>query len=95
MAELHAPFTHQELILRDALGLGAGVRVNCVSSGLILTESERGAITPEFERFVESINCVPYFGQPEDIAAACLYLCSDEARYVSGATLCVDGGASI
>ncbi|MGE4652607.1 MAG: SDR family oxidoreductase [Myxococcota bacterium] len=74
---------------------GAGVRVNCVSSGLILTESERGAITPEFERFVESINCVPYFGQPEDIAAACLYLCSDEARYVSGATLCVDGGASI
>jgi acetyl-CoA acetyltransferase len=28
VAELHAPFTHQELILRDALGLGAGVRIN-------------------------------------------------------------------
>jgi len=28
LAELHAPFTHQELILRDALGLGAGVRIN-------------------------------------------------------------------
>jgi len=74
---------------------GAGVRVNCVSSGLVLTESERGAITPEFESFVKSLNCVPYFGRPEDIAAACLFLASDEARYVSGATLCVDGGASI
>jgi len=73
----------------------AGVRVNCVSSGLVLTESERGALSPEFEEYVKGLNCLPYLGRPEDIAASCLFLSSEEARYVSGTTLCVDGGASV
>lgn len=72
-----------------------GVRANCVSAGLILTESELGAMSPEFRDQVLALNCVPYFGEPEDIAAACAYLASDEARYVTGTTICVDGGASV
>lgn len=73
---------------------GRGVRVNCVSSGLVETESELKTMTPEFREYVLGLNALPYFGQPEDIANACLYLSSDEARYVTGATLTVNGGAA-
>ncbi len=36
-----------------------------------------------------------YFGEPEDIGHAMLYLASDEARYVTGQTICVDGGSTL
>ena len=73
---------------------GRGVRVNCISSGLIETESEMGAMTPEFRDYVLGLNALPYFGRPEDIASACVFLASAEARYITGTTLCVNGGAS-
>lgn len=73
---------------------GRGVRVNCVSSGLVQTESEMKTMTDEFRDYVLKLNALPYFGEPEDIANACLYLSSDEARYVTGATLTVNGGAA-
>jgi 3-oxoacyl-[acyl-carrier protein] reductase len=34
-------------------------------------------------------------GAPEDIAHAMLYLASDEARYITGQTICVDGGSTL
>jgi 3-oxoacyl-[acyl-carrier protein] reductase len=73
---------------------GRGVRVNCISSGLIETDSEMGAMTPEFREMVLGLNALPYFGQPEDIAAACVFLTSQEAKYITGTTLCVNGGAA-
>ena len=73
---------------------GRGVRVNCVSCGLVLTESELKTMTDEFRAYVLDLNALPYFGKPEDIASASLYLSSDEARYVTGTTLTVNGGAS-
>jgi 3-oxoacyl-[acyl-carrier protein] reductase len=36
-----------------------------------------------------------YIGAPEDIAYAMLYLASDEARYVTGQTICIDGGSTL
>lgn len=71
-----------------------GVRVNAVSSGLIMTESEMKTMTEEFREYVLSLNALPYFGEPEDIANACLYLSSEESRYVTGTTVCVNGGAA-
>ena len=73
---------------------GRGVRVNCISCGLVLTESELRTMTDEFRAYVLDLNALPYFGKPEDIASASLYLSSDEARYVTGTTLTVNGGAS-
>jgi len=73
---------------------GRGVRVNCVSSGLVQTESEMKTMTEEFRQYVLDLNALPYFGEPEDIANACLFLSSGEARYVTGTTLTVNGGAS-
>lgn len=73
---------------------GRGVRSNCISSGLIQTESEMRTMTEEFRRYVLKLNALPYFGRPEDIANAAVYLCSAEAAYVTGTTLCVNGGAA-
>ena len=73
---------------------GRGVRANCVSAGLVQTESELKTMTPEFRDHVLQLNALPYFGHPDDIANACLYLSSEEARYVTGATLTVNGGVS-
>ena len=73
---------------------GRGVRSNCISAGLIQTESEMRTMTEEFRRYVLKLNALPYFGRPEDIANAAVYLCSDEAAYVTGTTLCVNGGAA-
>jgi NAD(P)-dependent dehydrogenase (short-subunit alcohol dehydrogenase family) len=73
---------------------GRGVRVNCISSGLVETDSEMRTMTEEFRQYVMSLNLLPYFGEPEDIASACVYLTSDEAAYVTGTTLCVNGGVS-
>jgi 3-oxoacyl-[acyl-carrier protein] reductase len=36
-----------------------------------------------------------YMGAPEDIAHAMLYLASDEARYITGQTICIDGGSTL
>jgi NAD(P)-dependent dehydrogenase (short-subunit alcohol dehydrogenase family) len=51
-------------------------------------------MSPEFRDSVLALNALPYFGRPDDIASACLFLSSDEANYVTGTTLCVNGGAA-
>jgi len=85
-----------EIMVRSlASEFGAkGVRVNCVSCGLIETDSEMRTMTEEFRRYVLSLSLLPYFGEPEDIASACVYLASDEAAFVTGTTLCVNGGVA-
>jgi NAD(P)-dependent dehydrogenase (short-subunit alcohol dehydrogenase family) len=68
------------------------IRVNAICPGAILTPLlHRGspdAIAPVLER----LQPWPAAGQPEDVAAAALYLASDDARFVTGAALVVDGG---
>ena len=49
----------------------------------------------EFRAAAAAATPVQRVGQPEDIAAAAAFLCSDEASYVTGQTLYVDGGAKI
>lgn len=68
-----------------------GVTINCVAPGLIETD-----MTDELdERLLNSmLDAVPIgrLGQPEDIAAAVAFLASDEAGYITGAVLAVNGG---
>lgn len=70
-----------------------GIRVNAVAPGTIDTEMTRACV-PDAAALDALARAVPLgtIGQPEDIAAACAYLCSPEARYVTGHTLVVDGG---
>jgi 3-oxoacyl-[acyl-carrier protein] reductase len=69
------------------------IRVNAVAPGSIDTEMTR-ACFPDADSLAACVRRIPLqsLGQPEDIAAACLYLCSAEGRYLTGQTLVVDGG---
>jgi 3-oxoacyl-[acyl-carrier protein] reductase len=71
-----------------------GIRVNAVAPGFIETRLTAGIPEKVVEKLVERIS-LGYFGQPLDIANAFVWLASDEARYVSGHVLAVDGGATL
>ncbi len=67
------------------------ITVNGVSPGTIMTEGLQelsGDALEEVRQFIPA----GYIGEPEDIAYALLYLASDQARYVTGQILVVDGG---
>jgi NAD(P)-dependent dehydrogenase (short-subunit alcohol dehydrogenase family) len=68
-----------------------GVRVNAVAPGPILTERLRSL--PEAARAQVSA-AVPLrrIGRPEEVAATVTWLCSDQAAFITGATIAVDGG---
>jgi 3-oxoacyl-[acyl-carrier protein] reductase len=67
------------------------ITVNAIAPGLVLTDM--GLSVPEGER-AKMLASVPLarFGEPEDIANAVLFLCSDLAGYITGQTLHVNGG---
>jgi 3-oxoacyl-[acyl-carrier protein] reductase len=78
-----------------------GINVNAIAPGFIVTEmtdatAVRLKMEPEQLRQLNAdANPVRRVGYPEDIAAAAAFLCSDEASYVTGQTLYVDGGAKV
>lgn len=68
------------------------IRVNTVSPGLIDTPATRPLFDEGFVEAFEKSALIRRVGQPMDIALAALYLCSDEASFVTGINLPVDGG---
>jgi 3-oxoacyl-[acyl-carrier protein] reductase len=68
-----------------------GITVNCVSPGMIDTAPSSSS-TPDPEHRKQRVVPVGHLGAAEDIAAACLYLASPGARFVTGQTLGVNGG---
>jgi 3-oxoacyl-[acyl-carrier protein] reductase len=73
-----------------ALELGPrGIRVNAVAPGLI--ETEMISSIPNLEAFKEKIP-LRRFGQVAEVAGAVAFLCSDDAKYITGHTLSVNGG---
>lgn len=71
-----------------------GITVNAVAPGFIATEMVKKMPENVLKAMEEKVP-VGRLGQPEEIAAAYLYLSSDEAAYVNGTTLSVDGGIVI
>lgn len=69
----------------------SGIRVNCITPGVIMTDmmSEFNESTLQALREETPLNRL---GTPEDIAAAALFLASDEASFITGQTLGVNGG---
>jgi 3-oxoacyl-[acyl-carrier protein] reductase len=78
-----------------------GINANAIAPGFIATEmtdatARRLKLEPEeLRRLNAESNPVRRVGEPADIAAAAAFLCSDEASYITGQTLYVDGGAKL
>jgi len=70
---------------------GRGIRVNCVAPGIIATSMTEG-LKPEFKDELARRIALGRFGLPEEVAQAVLFLASDMASYISGATIHVNGG---
>ena len=72
------------------------IRVNCISPGAIRTPINKEVWEDE-ESKKELLKLIPYgrLGEPEDVAKAAVWLASDDSDYVHGATLYIDGGATL
>ncbi|MBX3484998.1 SDR family NAD(P)-dependent oxidoreductase [Phenylobacterium sp.] len=77
---------------------GTGIRVNAIAPGLIETGMTKpifdGARARGNEDKIGQLNPTTRYGAPDEIARAGLFLASDDASYVNGQTLAVDGGLS-
>lgn len=74
---------------------GFGITVNGVEPGNILTDGMKEHRSPEFIRGMERSIPLGRLGTPRDIANAVLFLASDEAEYITGTTIIVDGGQTL
>jgi NAD(P)-dependent dehydrogenase (short-subunit alcohol dehydrogenase family) len=79
-----------------------GIRVNAVALGSITTERYEAFLARQTHEVVEHIEAemarlhpVGRVGQPREVAAAVAYLLSDEASFINGVVLPVDGGRSV
>jgi 3-oxoacyl-[acyl-carrier protein] reductase len=71
-----------------------GITINCVAPGFIATPMTDGLGDKQHEALLGSIP-TGRLGDPEDIAASVVYLASDEAAYVTGQTIHVNGGMAM
>jgi NAD(P)-dependent dehydrogenase (short-subunit alcohol dehydrogenase family) len=73
---------------------GRGVRVNSICPGTVRTSIIDGAVpdTPDRETVLGAGSALGRIGEPEEVAAAVVWLCSDAASYVNGTEVAVDGG---
>jgi len=70
------------------------VTVNCVAPGVIRTDMSK-AIWERHEQAISVRVPAARLGEPDDIADAVVFFASDQARYVTGQTLVVDGGITL
>ncbi len=71
---------------------GEGIICNAVAPGKILTGKGGKAVDPRILDYAKRRTPMPRLGRPEDVAGAAAYLASDDATYITGVNLMVDGG---
>ena len=75
-----------------ALELAPDIRVNCVCPGYVLTPMQRAEYTDEMLRQTNEGIPMKRHAEPEEIAALYAFLASDDAKYITGADIRIDGG---
>jgi len=81
-----------ELTRSMALELAPTVRVNAVCPGFVLTPMQEAEYTEEMLQAFASKLPLNKLGQPEDVAAVCAFLASDDAGFITGQYFVIDGG---
>lgn len=71
------------------------IRCNAVAPGLILTPAVLNNLPEDMRNLFVRHNALDYVGKPEDIASVVAFLASDDACYVTGQTIVVDGGLTV
>jgi 7-alpha-hydroxysteroid dehydrogenase len=86
----------EAMVRYAAVELGEkNIRVNAVSGGPIDTDALKAFVNyEEVKAKTEELSPLNRIGQPEDIAGACLFACSDEASWMTGQTLLIEGGTT-
>lgn len=69
-----------------------GIAVNALAPGPVLTEALRGNQNPAVQQMLRSGIPMDRFAEPEEVAAAAVFLLSDAAGYINGHVLTIDGG---
>jgi 3-oxoacyl-[acyl-carrier protein] reductase len=69
-----------------------GVTANTISPGVVMTAIHETHNTPESLERLREQTSVRRLGEPADVAGAALFLCSDDAAYITGADIAVNGG---
>jgi 3-oxoacyl-[acyl-carrier protein] reductase len=84
------------LVKHFASALGdRGIRVNAIAPGVVNTDMSDFARSDTGRDFTLGIQALKRVAQPDDIGAAVVFLASDEARWITGDTLRVDGGSKL
>jgi NAD(P)-dependent dehydrogenase (short-subunit alcohol dehydrogenase family) len=74
---------------------GRGIRVNAVAPGVVQTDMSSFTKTDTGRAYALGIQAVKRLAEPEDIADAVAFLASDDARWITGDTIHVDGGSKL
>ena len=80
--------------LASALG-PRGIRVNAVAPGVIDTDMSSFAKTDDGRRFILGMQALQRIGKPADVGPVVAFLASDDARWITGDTVRVDGGSKL
>jgi 3-oxoacyl-[acyl-carrier protein] reductase len=72
-----------------------GIRVNAVAPGVIDTDMSHFTKTEEGRATVMAMQTLKRIGQPDDVASVIAFLVSDDARWITGETMAVDGGSKL
>jgi 3-oxoacyl-[acyl-carrier protein] reductase len=84
------------LVKHFAASLGPkGIRVNAIAPGVIETEMSNFAKTEQGRTFILGMQALKRIGQPEDVAPVAAFLASEDARWITGTTIAVDGGSKL
>jgi 3-oxoacyl-[acyl-carrier protein] reductase len=84
------------LVKYFAASLGArGIRVNAVAPGVIDTDMSSFTKSEEGRAVVQGMQALKRIGQPTDVASVIAFLASDDARWITGDTIHVDGGSKL